>query len=238
MGWASVSNARLKCQVLVDFDGTIATDDTTDSLLERFAGPGWQSVEDEWKAGLIGSRECMVRQIALMRATPDQYDEFVNGIEIDPAFPGFVALCRSRGVGITVVSDGLDRTVRAVLERHGLNLPCRANQLEWLGGDRWRLLFPHGRADCRALAGNCKCQFAAAPSGTVRVVVGDGRSDFCVAEEVELVLAKSALAKHAAAIGLPHFPIQSFAEATTLLAAWLDETLIEPLSSQNLSRDE
>lgn len=225
----------------MDFDGTIATDDTTDRLLERFAEPGWEDIENEWKAGLIGSRECMVRQLALVRATPAQYDEFVAGIEIDPAFPAFVALCRSRGVNVTVVSDGLDRTVGAVLERNGIALPYRANHLEWLGGDRWRLLFPHGRADCRALAGNCKCQFADAPSGTVRVVVGDGRSDFCVAGEVDLVLAKHALVDHAAATGLPHFPIQSFAEATTLFAGWLDETLSEPLSnddSHDLSRDE
>jgi len=222
----------------VDFDGTIATDDTTDRLLERFAEPGWQAVEDEWKAGLIGSRECMARQIALVRATPEQYADFVANVQIDPSFPAFAALCHSRGVGMMVVSDGLDRTVAAVLSRHGLDLPIRANHLEWLGGDRWRLLFPHGRGDCGALAGNCKCQFAAAPPGTVRVVVGDGRSDFCVAEQAELVLAKSALAKHAAATGLPHFPIQSFAEATTLLAAWLDEMRPTTVSPHGLSRDE
>jgi 2,3-diketo-5-methylthio-1-phosphopentane phosphatase len=213
----------LKCQVLVDFDGTIATVDTTDLLLERFAGPAWQDVEEDWKAGRIGSRECMLRQIALVRATPRELDEFVADIEIDPAFPAFVALCRSRGLAVTVVSDGIDRTVGATLRRHGLDLPFRANHLEWLGEDRWRLAFPHARGDCRKLAGNCKCQFAVAPSGTVRVVVGDGRSDFCVAGEAELVLAKGALAQHAAANGLPHFPITSFAEATPLLAAWLDE---------------
>ncbi|MGE0767258.1 MAG: HAD-IB family phosphatase [Hyphomicrobiaceae bacterium] len=233
-----MSNTRLKCQVLVDFDGTIATDDTTDRLLERFAEPGWLAVEEEWKAGLIGSRECMVRQIALLRATPDELDTFVDQIEIDPAFPAFVALCRSRAVDISVVSDGLDRTVGSVLERHGLELSFRANQLEWLGGDRWRLLFPHGRADCQTLAGNCKCQFAVAPPGTVRVVVGDGRSDFCVAGRVELVLAKGALAEHAAETGMTHFPFHSFAEATTLLAGWLDETLPEARLPRGLSRDE
>jgi 2,3-diketo-5-methylthio-1-phosphopentane phosphatase len=213
----------LKCQVLVDFDGTIATVDTTDLLLERFAGPAWQDVEEEWKAGRIGSRECMLRQIALVRATPRELDEFVDDIGIDPAFPSFVALCRSRGLGVTVVSDGIDRTVSATLKRNGLDLPFRANHLEWLGEDRWRLAFPHAKDDCRALAGNCKCQFAAARPGTVRVVVGDGRSDFCVAGEAELVLAKGALAQHATTNGLPHFPITSFAEATPLLAAWLDE---------------
>ena len=43
--------------VLVDFDGTIALEDTTDLMLERFANPLWRSVETEWVAGRIGSRE-------------------------------------------------------------------------------------------------------------------------------------------------------------------------------------
>lgn len=237
MGWGSVSSARLKCQVLVDFDGTIATVDTTDLLLERFAGPAWLEVEEDWKAGRIGSRECMVRQIALVRATPRQLDDFVDEIQIDPAFPAFVALCRARGLSVTVVSDGIDRTVGATLRRHGLNLPFRANHLEWLGEDRWRLTFPHAKGDCRSLAGTCKCQFAAARPGAVRVVVGDGRSDFCVAGEAELVLAKDALARHAGANDLPHFPITSFAEATPLLAAWLDDD-VRAFRSRGELRDE
>jgi 2,3-diketo-5-methylthio-1-phosphopentane phosphatase len=224
MGWHLSSSDRLKVHVLVDFDGTIATIDTTDALLEQFADPAWADVEAQWKAGHIGSRECMLRQIELVRASPAQLDRFVEAIEIDPSFPDFVALCRSRGLQMTVVSDGLDRTVGSVLARHGLDLPYRANHLAWLGGDRWRLQFPHARGDCRSLAGTCKCQFAEAPAGTIRVVVGDGRSDYCVAGEAELVLAKGSLARHAAEIGLPFSPIQSFAEATHLLANWLDDT--------------
>ena len=69
-GSASVSTTRVKCRVLVDFDGTIAPIDTTDLLLERFAAPAWHDIEDDWKAGRIGSRECLVRQIDLVRATP------------------------------------------------------------------------------------------------------------------------------------------------------------------------
>lgn len=228
----------MKCRVLVDFDGTIATVDTTDQLLERFADPAWVEVEEAWKAGKIGSRECMLRQVALVRATPQQLDAFVEEIEIDPCFPDFVEMCRLRGLGLTVVSDGLDRTVGAVLKRYGLDLPFRANHLAWLGGDRWRLAFPHAREDCRSLAGNCKCQFASSPAGTVRIVVGDGRSDFCVAGEAELVLAKGALARHAAATGLAHFPITSFAEATPLFAAWLDERSADAASGRDELRDE
>ena len=228
----------MKYQVLVDFDGTIATVDTTDLLLERFADPRWQEIEDDWKAGRIGSRECMLRQVDLVRATPDALDAFVATIEIDPAFPNFVALCRSRGLAVSVVSDGLDRTVAKVLARHGLDLPYSANHLEWLGNDRWRLGFPHARDDCRVLSGNCKCQFAKAPAGTLRVVVGDGRSDFCVAGEADLVLAKGALARHAAASAMPHVPFETFAEATLLFEAWLAETKSAPARGQDQLRDE
>lgn len=218
-----MSSSRVNCHVFVDFDGTIASVDTTDLLLERFADRKWLEIEDEWKSGKIGSRECLVRQIDLVRATPEELDDFVSRIEIDRGFASFVDLCQGQGFGMTVVSDGLDRTVRSVLKRAGFELPYFANHMEWVGGDRWRLTFPHARSDCRALSGNCKCQFADAASRQVRVVVGDGRSDFCVAERADLVLAKSSLIRHCREQDLPHFPFTTFAEATQLFASWLSE---------------
>ena len=213
----------MNCHVFVDFDGTIATEDTTDLLLERFADPLWHEVEEEWKAGRIGSRECMVRQIDLIRATPRALDAFLAEIEIDRAFGSFVRLCKSHGFPVTVVSDGLDKTVTTVLEREGLDLPVKANHLRWLGGDRWALGFPHSRSDCAALAGNCKCQFADGVRREVRIMVGDGRSDFCVSGRVDYVLAKGALARHCRENRLPFVEYKNFAEARELFAAWLAE---------------
>jgi 2,3-diketo-5-methylthio-1-phosphopentane phosphatase len=213
----------VKCRLLVDFDGTIASVDTTDLLLERFAAPAWRDIEEDWKAGRIGSRECMVRQIDLVRASQAEMDEFVADIEIDPAFPSFATLCTRLGHSIAVVSDGLDRTVEAVLRRHGLALPYSANHLEWRGDDRWRLTFPHARSDCRALSGNCKCDFTAGAPRELSIVVGDGRSDFCVAGRADMVLAKSALLDHCIETDLPHFAFADFAEATEILAGWLEE---------------
>jgi 2,3-diketo-5-methylthio-1-phosphopentane phosphatase len=239
VSWGDRPIGDLVCRVLVDFDGTIAAVDTTDALLERFADPKWHDVEDDWKAGRIGSRECMLRQIDLVRATPAEMDAFVAELQIDQAFPAFVALCRSRGLGIAVVSDGLDRTVGAVLQRHGLDLPYFANRLDYAGDNRWRLGFPYSRGDCRTLAGNCKCGLAEARPGTIRIVVGDGRSDFCVAEQAELVLAKDTLQRHATNSGLAHIPIRSFADATPLLSAWLDEHAAQAVANdQNELRDE
>jgi len=208
------------CHVFIDFDGTIAPVDTTDLLLERYADPAWTSVEEDWKAGRIGSRECLVRQIDLVRALPEAVDALLAEIEIDPWFEGFVRLCRRHGFATTVVSDGLDRSVETVLRRAGLDLPYFANHLEWLGGDRWRLGFPHGREDCKALSGNCKCAFAHAAGPVARILVGDGRSDFCIAHRVDLVLAKGKLAQYCRDNGLAYQEFTTFAEASALLDSW------------------
>jgi 2-hydroxy-3-keto-5-methylthiopentenyl-1-phosphate phosphatase len=214
--------ARVKCRVLLDFDGTICEADTTDLLLERFADPAWHEIEEEWKAGRIGSRECMVRQIDLVRATPAELDAFIGTVRIDRGFPGFVRRFGQLGHSLVVVSDGLDRTIRTVLDRAGINLPFFANHLQWRGGDRWRLTFPHARGTCATLAGNCKCSFAEGRPRALTIMVGDGRSDFCVAGRADLVLAKGSLLSHCRANDLPHCAFETFEEATALLAGWLD----------------
>ncbi len=218
-----MSRARVKCRVFVDFDGTIATVDTTDLLLERFAAPAWRDIEDDWKVGRIGSRECLVRQIDLVRASEAEMDAFVAGIEIDGGFQQFVRLCRRLGHSVAVVSDGLDRTVEAVLDRYELDVPFYANRLQWRGGDRWRLSFPHARSDCQALSGTCKCRFTEGEPRQLRILVGDGRSDFCAAGRVDLVLAKGALLDHCRAADLAHMAFADFDDASRLLAGWLEQ---------------
>jgi len=221
-GSINVSSVRVKCRLLVDFDGTIASVDTTDQLLERFAAPAWRDIEEDWKAGRIGSRECMVRQIDLVRASQAEMDAFVTGIEIDPEFAAFAELCARLGHSIAVVSDGLDRMVEVVLRRRGLDLPYYANHLEWRGDDRWRLTFPHARSDCQTLSGTCKCNFIAGTPRELSIVVGDGRSDFCIAGRADLVLAKGALLEHCIAADLPHVAFANFGDATKILAGWLE----------------
>jgi 2-hydroxy-3-keto-5-methylthiopentenyl-1-phosphate phosphatase len=208
-------------RVFVDFDGTISVGDTTDLILERFADPSWQAIEADWVTGRIGSRECLARQIDLIRATPEALDAFAKGSAIDPHFADFAALCATHGLPVSIVSDGLDRIATSMLARAGLHLPIVANHLEWLGDDRWRLGFPHAREDCRSSAGHCKCATLAAEPSGLRVLVGDGRSDFCAASAADLVIAKGALAHYCGRNRIPFEPFTDFAGATAVLARWL-----------------
>jgi 2-hydroxy-3-keto-5-methylthiopentenyl-1-phosphate phosphatase len=211
--------------VYVDFDGTIAPADPTDTVFDRFCDPSWREIEREWQGGLRTAQDCMARQVDLLRATPDTLDRLLHTFVIDRHFPDFVELCRRWQLKVVVVSDGMDRVVRHVLRAARLDLPFFANRLQWLGGERWKLSFPFARDDCAASLGNCKCSHGRLDHpggrGYLEVVVGDGRSDFCIAARSQLVLAKGQLAAHCRSQAIPHRPIEDFSEATAFLAAWL-----------------
>lgn len=218
-----MSISRVKCHVFVDFDGTIVPQDATDTLLERFAEPSWLEVEAEWKAGKIGSRECLSRQAALIRATPAELDAAIADISVDPGFAGFVAFCQSKQIGISVLSDGFDRAVKGVLRRAGIELHSAANHLAHRGENRWELEFPFRKQACISDSGNCKCAAAMGIGAPATIMVGDGRSDFCVSARTTFVLAKGALARHCETNNIPHGRFEVFDEATQLLTAWLGE---------------
>ncbi len=206
--------------VLCDFDGTISLHDLTDSLLARFARPGWQAIEEEWRAGRIGSRQCMAGQIALLDCSREELEAFVAEAEIDPGFKAFAAALREEGVPLRIVSDGLDHAIRSVLIRHGISgVPVAASHLVQVAERRWQLAFPHGREVCASAGATCKCAFAEAPPGRPApavLMIGDGASDFCAATRADLTFARGELLDHCIARGLPHHAVADFGEALRL----------------------
>lgn len=206
--------------ILCDFDGTIALDDTTDTLLERFARPGWEVLEADWRAGRIGSRDCMAGQVALLDMSRAELDAHLAERSIDPAFAGFIEAARTAGARVEILSDGLDYSIRSILARYGLDgIPATSNRLEAIGERAWRLAFPNASAMCRAASGTCKCALADKAQAARRhvLLIGDGASDFCVAGAADFVFAKGKLVAHCRAQEIPHVPIGGFADALHLL---------------------
>lgn len=202
--------------ILCDFDGTIADDDVTDVLLTRLAAPEWERIEADWQLGLIGSRECMTRQVALIDASRQTVDALLDTLTIDPDFPAFVFEARQQGMSVKVVSDGLDYAINRILARHGLSdLPVFANHVVHDGARGWSMSSPHAVVGCAAASGTCKCDIARRHFNTL--LVGDGRSDFCVAGTADYVFAKHHLIGHCRWLGIPHQPITDFHQARSLL---------------------
>lgn len=218
--------------IVCDFDGTISTVDVTDELLKTHADQRWLDVEEEWKDGRIGSRECLSQQVALLSASSAEVDRLADRIEIDPHFRDFAAYCESHGVPIAIVSDGLDGVIGRILTRNGMgHLPVFANALLATGRNSHRLVSPYFDEACHAGAGTCKCAVIERlrddlPDRRI-LFVGDGRSDFCAAQRSsDVVAAKSKLLSHLRSRGASPVPYESFSEVKMLLARLVSEPVM------------
>src|SRR2546425_1978603 len=121
--------------VLSDFDGTITTSDVAEDLLARFAPREWEEVERLHRARVIGTRETMARQFALVRAGREELVEYARRTAtMDKAVPAFVQFCRSRHIPFEIVSEGLDFYLHALIKSWSLDVPVRTNRAVFDGG--------------------------------------------------------------------------------------------------------
>jgi len=214
--------------VFCDFDGTISCDDTTDVILSRFALPEWEEIEAQWKAGRMGSAECMQRQIALVRASKADLDATLDSLKIDDSFPSFVKFCESRAIPMSVLSDGVDYFIDRILTRHKLNkMPIVSNRLSMNADGNYSLNTPYRNADCAASSGVCKCAQIAKGTGT-SIFVGDGRSDFCASGAADVVFAKGTLATYCEQQGIPYILYSSFSDIQAKLESLLPALRRDP----------
>jgi 2,3-diketo-5-methylthio-1-phosphopentane phosphatase len=187
-----------KVVVLCDFDGTVAEKDVGDLLFRRFGGHGVHDVVQSWMRGEISSRECLERQMASTRCSPDDLRSFAHACRLDPYFRDFNDFARRRGIEVVVLSDGLDFYIERMLARHGCgSVEFYANKL-CIDGGTMRVEFPwYNLRECTE-CGCCKTHhlYRYRHRGYFIVYVGNGLSDRCPSECADLVFAKGELLEH------------------------------------------
>jgi 2,3-diketo-5-methylthio-1-phosphopentane phosphatase len=207
---------------IVDFDGTLSVGDTIDAMLERFADPEWEDVEAEWLSGDITAVQCMQRQIRMVDADHVTLENFFRGIQLDATFLPFYKHV-SQFSKMAVVSDGLDHAVKVAMKNAALpELPVYANKLHFVP-DGIDISYPNLNKACRGGNGTCKCAIAqnlSQQSGGPVVLIGDGKSDACLASEADVVFAKGSLVKHCEQQGIEHYRFQTFADVLAQVKRW------------------
>ena len=211
--------------VFVDFDGTVTRGDVGDALFERFGGRSSLDAVEAYRRGEISAVECFRRECEACGPVPlDELRAFLDAREIDPTFPEFDAWCRRRGYPLTIVSDGMDVYIRAILERHGLgHVPFVSNLLalepDGAGGRaRFRPSFPNADEVCDRCA-SCKRNHMlnAAADDDVIVYAGEGYSDRCPVRYADVVFAKDELVRHCEEQSVPFYPYSSFSDVSARL---------------------
>jgi 2-hydroxy-3-keto-5-methylthiopentenyl-1-phosphate phosphatase len=216
---------RVVPAIFCDFDGTITEQDVTDQILSQWAHPSWREVEQLWMRGAIGSRECLERQMSLVKATPRELNELIDAVPVDPGFAGLYRLAQRRGVPFYVVSDGFDYVIGRVLKRIAINGEYRNGTHLFSSGlrvkpQRLETFFPHAPAPCEHGCATCKVGIIREHGRGHRPVVfiGDGLSDRWAVEEADLVFARHPLAAHCREKDIACLPFESLREVEQELA--------------------
>jgi len=210
--------------IICDFDGTIAPTDVTDQLLERYASPEWLQFERAWQANAISSRECLIKQTELVEMTRKDLQDFLAPFHIDPAFGDFVKYAQDTQCNVQVASEGYTQVISILLNHAGTPpLPIAATYMIPDGSNRWMLGCPFSAPGCDSDAATCKCAVASEgrAGDSPTLLIGDGRSDFCLASRADFIFARGALLEHCRQHSLPHVEVQNFTEAKHHLAALL-----------------
>ena len=201
--------------VFCDFDGTITCVDATDAVLEAFALPAWRDWEQRWVNDEITSQECLSRQIELIQADQETLIRFAKDLPIDEGIFALDRRCTEEGIPLTIVSDGIDLLVEAVLRRHNLlHLPVYSNHLRWNETGRPSLSFPFAVQECESGAGTCKCALTLPTDSSFSrtVYIGDGRSDQCVSAKMQTVFAKGTLREWCEVQGITYLPFETLTD--------------------------
>jgi len=219
--------------VFLDFDGTITRRDVTDVILESYADDSWLEVERRWRAGEIGSRECLRAQMALVRASRAQLEALVDTIEVDEGFAALLEACARRRLRVNVASDGFDHFIRRILERPRLGLSrllrgvrIHASHLEFDSRGEMRLDFPYFRETCEHGCATCKPAVLELlnPERAPSIFVGDGLSDRYAAACADLVFAKNSLAEYCREHEIEHVAYERLREVAARLDSVLDSS--------------
>jgi 2,3-diketo-5-methylthio-1-phosphopentane phosphatase len=218
-----------KTILFLDFDGTITRRDAVDVILEVYADPKWLELEAEWRAGRMGSRDCLQAQMGLVRASRQQLDSLLDEIEIDEGLTSLLELCAAHDIPAHIISDGFDYCIRRILLRankrvHSLLRGARvcASRLE-ARGNQWRTGFPFFYQTCAHGCATCKPAVMRLlnPANAAAIFVGDGLSDQYAVESADLVFAKSGLAGYCRENSIEHVCYNTLEDVAQHLDRWL-----------------
>ncbi|MFW9852780.1 MAG: MtnX-like HAD-IB family phosphatase [Candidatus Thorarchaeota archaeon] len=180
--------------ICCDFDGTITLADTGKILLTNLTDKDWHYYDELVIKGEMGTREALVIQWGMIeKATTEEINKIVDGIEIDPSFIKFFGWIKKVGIEFLILSDGFKTYINRILKNHKIQIAekdIRSNDMRLVGGKfKLKFLTP----ECEHNCANCKYsqvkQFK--DKGNKIIYIGDGLSDIFPARELaDIIFAK------------------------------------------------
>lgn len=201
-------------KIFVDFDGTITKLDVGESLFREFGDTEKvDTIIDDLLSDRISAKDSW---IALCKAVPafskNDFDEFIDAIEIEESFHDFVNYCGKNNFDMYVLSDGFDYYINRIFKRENLqNLKVYSNKLSIDQMNSLVPTFPFYDSGCTSSA-NCKRNHIISHSSDddYTVFIGDGNSDKYTSQFCDFIFAKDDLLKYCERERITYFPYTNF----------------------------
>ena len=189
-------------QIVVDWDGTVTEVDGLHLVLLEFGDTGIYGRAEARLGRDLTLHEVIALEFASVRAPLEDVVHWVRkNVRVRKGFAEFARAHRP-----LVVSSGFRELIEPVLEREGVELDVRANEVD-ARSDGWRALFRETEP-CPVCGEPCKRADVAGLDGFV--YVGDGISDRCVALAAGRVFARAGLADYLTDTGVPFESFDDF----------------------------
>jgi 2-hydroxy-3-keto-5-methylthiopentenyl-1-phosphate phosphatase len=201
--------------VICDLDGTVTRRDTSVVLLEKFAPGRYEHLEELYHKGECSLKETSLEEFRLLRQPRAVLEAYVReNTDFDPDFPRFVALCRKKGIGVAIASEGLDFYIETILDMMGLAGLEYYGDLAAFGETLLEdVFFPHWNPDC-GKCGTCKVKIIQEHQerGDKVTFIGEGRTDRHAAHVADGVFAKGVLLDYCRENGIECESYEGFRE--------------------------
>ena len=210
--------SRPPALLLLDFDGTIATEDVGNLICERFASPDWKRIEAQYIAGDMSIDTAQREMWSTVRATEQAVSQLIAQVPLRSGFQRLMTRAKCRQIPVYILSGGFEWYIRRML---GDSLQAVdgifSNRLRFLDDMRVVPEFPsRGQFGCHRCA-ICKARVVEHlrglyPTGTPVIFAGDGASDRCAVDSVDVLYAieGSSLAAYCQRIATPVRTLLSF----------------------------
>jgi 2,3-diketo-5-methylthio-1-phosphopentane phosphatase len=214
---------ELPLAILVDYDGTIALTDVSDTVMAEYVSGGWEAEAAAYEAGLMGSRRLMDLEMAMVDSDPTDLLATAAAQPHDPGFVPFVRTAQAAGIPVEVVSDGFGFFIEPALVALGVGELPVVTARTTFSGRRATIDYPNGHPTC-LVCGTCKRNrvLEHKAAGRAVVFIGDGESDRYAAGYSDIVWAKRSLVRICVEAGWAFNRWTEFRE----IDAWLAATIV------------
>ncbi len=183
--------------IFSDFDGTFTEKDVGYRMFSYFSNRRNQKLVEDWKKGLISSRNCLLKEAAMLDNSLEDIYTFLDDFKLAPGVADFCKIVKNQDIPFYIVSDGIDIYIDYILNKFGLGeIKYFCNRGAVLN-NRLQLEFVYDNYDCQR-CGCCKGARIIDRVGKENkdwnvIFIGDGLSDICALPQADVVFARGDL---------------------------------------------